>query len=443
MRTICGLLTLFVLWHQTAAEAQVVTVTVQSRVCVRGTCHQMTGYGSGVVVATEGRGHSIVLTAAHNFNLTDTQGRPTTSGTIDSVMVGGARAELVQRWYDDRSDLAIVRVAGQFPSVAPLAQMPPAPGDRVAVSGYDYAQSGRPVLHGVQCQVVTANPGERGTTSRSWPVGMSGGAVLNADGNLVGIAVTSSGFQINRNFRELIHYYAPQAVMPEPRSAATEQPASVSPDRPGTVPLIEDVAASKGTVEQLADASTAGVQGRTAEPEGSGAGGKDTASAKERLEHGKQAVGTAVDTADSLLSNPLVQAAILAGTGGSGAAALSAWQMLMAVRRRKKEQATSQPQTAGTSVPSSPVQEVPAVAAGVSAESDKVIAELKEQLRVARASASRPPRLIEVPVDRWNDAYAWAKAEMARDGSRPATQHFVRLESLIQQFMAANPDKGA
>ncbi len=349
-----------------AANGQMVTVRVHSSVCSDGTCFGVAGYGTGVVVATEGN-TSLVLTAAHNFDLTDRHGYPTRNGQINAVRIAGtARGELLRRWRDDTMDLAVVRAYGSFPAV-PMATTPPRAGDTVTINGYDFADTSRPELRQTVCEVLDANPGDRAHTSRSWPVGTSGGGVFDRGGNLVGIAVTSNGFIVNRNFRQVVLSLARRAEFPPPNVTASADAgqAAAAESGPSSQGETQDASTHPSASEiqryrrdDSAKSSGDTVQADPARPEaatrpsaasetGSMPGGRSSlqetlqptqqADAADRLEQAKEGADKAVDLVDAIVSNPFVSTAIVGATGGTGAAGLAAWQMLMTYRRKRKQ----------------------------------------------------------------------------------------------------------
>jgi len=128
----------------------------------------------------------------------------------------------------------------------------------------------------------------------------------------------------------------------------------------------------------------------------------------------------------------LAEMLIGGATGGTSVAVI--WGLKSAAafyRRRKKRQAgqlsTEQP---------ADVVDVPAVAQPVAGVPDKT-AELQAEIAGLRAQLSRPPKYVEVPVDTWNAAYAWAKEQMSTDRPNSIVAHSERLESLMRQYVAA------
>lgn len=405
-----------------AASGQMVTVRVHSSVCSGGTCFGLLGCGTGVVVANEGNA-SLILTAAHNFDLTDRNGYPTRNGQINAIHVAGrTRAELLRRWNDGTMDLAVLRAYGTFPAI-PLAETPPEPGDTVTINGYDFADTSHPELRATTCRVIDVDPGQQAHTSRSWPAGTSGGAVIDAAGNLVGIAVTSNGFIANRNFRQVVLSLARNAEFPPPnviasadagQPAAAEsgpssqgetQDASAQPaaseiqryERDAIAKLRSELDALKAqqaatqdadpprgqpppglqdTPSDTSEQSTEGTRERTVSPPAGGVESEDSASpdvspkqensdtsaapvddndtTRERV---AETTDKAVGLVDAIVSNPFVSTAIVGATGGTGAAGLAAWQMLMAYRRKRKQNAGPSDRSASPPSQPSPPQE--------------------------------------------------------------------------------------
>jgi hypothetical protein len=154
------------------------------------------------------QGGTVFLTAGHNF-------KSRIGGKLTLLHIQGVSARLTGQWLDDRSDFATVFVPDTKFKLQPLALEPPKPGDVIAVSGYDYAITTRPKIRHYHGMTVKAEPGEFATSDISCPVGCSGGPVVNNRSELVGIAVFSSSFQANRNFREVVLAQYPVAVFAE------------------------------------------------------------------------------------------------------------------------------------------------------------------------------------------------------------------------------------
>lgn len=393
-----------------ASFAQMVTVRVQSSVCTNGICTSMSGYGTGVVVATEGN-TSLVLTAAHNFDLTDRNGYPTQNGQINAIRIGGrARGELLRRWRDSVMDLAVVRAYAALPAV-PLSTQPPHAGDTVTVNGYDFADTSQPQLQATTCRVLNAEQGERAHTNRSWPVGTSGGGVFDTAGNLVGIAVTSNGFIANRNFREVIESLTRYGTFETPRQklsadagqpAATESVPSTQGETPDgskqsaagdmqryvrskengqkfeqTAATVKDSLPVESSIADPAGPETVPRPSAASETGSMPSGQPATQEApqpKQQTDVAAQTSSTsnninkAITLVDAIVSNPWTATAITGATGGAGAAGLAGWQMLMAYRRRKKSESQADGQVADA--PSQDPTKAPPMAHAVEVKSD-------------------------------------------------------------------------
>lgn len=127
---------------------------------------------------------------------------------------------------------------------------------------------------------------------------------------------------------------------------------------------------------------------------------------------------------------------LLAGaTGGSSVAVIWGLKSAAAFYRRRKQRKTGELSNSQPAVllPVDPVAVAPPADIAVP---DKA-AELQSEIVALRAQLTRPPKLIEVPVDNWNRAYAWAKEQMSSDGHRSFVAHSERLESLMRQYEAA------
>lgn len=116
-------------------------------------------------------------------------------------------------------------------------------------------------------------------------------------------------------------------------------------------------------------------------------------------------------------------------TGGTGVAAIWAIKSAAAFYRRRRKR---KPQRLSNTQPADAVPDAPA-GDGVP---DKT-AELQSEIVALRARLARPPKLIEVPVDKWNAAYAWAIEQMSDDRPHTILAFKERLESLMRQYVAA------
>lgn len=358
-------------------DAQVARLELRWQNCPAGVmCQRVDGYGTAVAVAHHQSG-TVFATAAHSFR---SQGA---GFKLSRLTVQGKPAELNGQWLDTKSiDFALVFVPRvKFPLV-PLATTPPQVGDRFYVSGFDFAVSSRPVIRYYKGEVTKAEHGDFGQTSISWPVGTSGGPVVTRTGELIGIAVHSSGFMINWDFARVIAERFPEATFADATPAARyvrredARQKTTAPSKPEVKPLPSEAVAAPHPVRASSDQSTdSNNQQTAAEPvavtgkatratqspgkdlpnRNSQRQGESTGTAPEsrtsppasttrhdaepvgRVAGTRSRAGEVLDAADSLLLNPWIQAAIVGASGGTGAAALAGWQVLSRLRRRRSE----------------------------------------------------------------------------------------------------------
>ena len=141
------------------------------------------GAGSGVVVGTE-QGHSLVVTAWHVVESYCDEAGDVCVGV--SVVAGGERYHGSLRSFNRQEDLAVLDVEGVLP-MATLASAVPPLGTEVLTIGFPQGEhdfqhnEGRIVRHsGCSFESCLA------TNARAWS-GFSGGALINLDGELVGV----------------------------------------------------------------------------------------------------------------------------------------------------------------------------------------------------------------------------------------------------------------
>lgn len=122
-------------------------------------------------------------------------------------------------------------------------------------------------------------------------------------------------------------------------------------------------------------------------------------------------------------------------TGGSSVAVIWGLKSAAAFYRRRKQRKAGELSNTQP-VATQPIEPIHASPAAAVAVPDKTV-ELQSEIVALRAQLARPPKLVEVPVDRWNMAYAWAKEQMSADGPKTIVAHTERLESLMRQYAAA------
>lgn len=409
------------------AEAQFNYVRNDQAICTGFACHsRMSAYGSCVAVA-HWQGGTVFLSAGHNFE------PDTPSHKIVRVTIGGASANLRRWWYRNPEvpnvDFAVLHLPGRLAELMPLASSPPEPGDRVSVSGFDFEGDEPKAIH-FYGKVTTVESSRYGGLDFDFPVGVSGGPVTR-QGELVGIVLhhdrytrNRGGFQVNYDFRKSVLSLFPGAVFKEPETAPPPPEIEPVPDPISKSKAKAELAAKlKKAQEELAALKAAETEKPAETPVEKPVEKPVEQPPKKGL---KEKASSAITIADTVVSNPWVSAAIVGGTGGTGAAGLAVWQLLMTRRRRKKKKVTWDPDKDMTQVEPSPI---PNEAAVVSA--------LRKRLAKAENKLAAPPQYIDVPVDHWNRAYAWAKRQMANDKFLNVKDHYFLQESLIKQYLTA------
>lgn len=123
-------------------------------------------------------------------------------------------------------------------------------------------------------------------------------------------------------------------------------------------------------------------------------------------------------------------------TGGSSVGIIWGLKSAAAFYRRRKQRKSGELSTNSQPVVTQPLESIALASLSDVMMPDKT-AELQSEVVKLRAQLTRPPKLIEVPIDNWNRAYAWAKEQMSSDGHRSFVAHSERLESLMRQYEAA------
>lgn len=349
------------------AEGGLVKVVADMTVCTNPMfCQQQTSYGSGVVVGTFNN-QSIVLTAGHVFQGHDRQGLPV-DAQLRRVLVNGHKSKKVASWVtsDPPCDFAIVLVEHNFGQVSPLSDVPPKEGDKVCISGFDFAARDTPKLIVNQGTITSVKKGEFTEVDFSSASGISGGPVVDKAGNVKGLLVHTAGIMPNFDFRKSILHYMRDADLPPPNPIRYER--KVPDPRPD--PQFSKEALLQAEIDKLkkekatwkateSDASDTGKQLPPTEDTSQQAGSGDSTGSGETTPDstskpslgsraataagkGLDAVQVGLSFADKALSNPLVIAALAAtGVGSSlvGAkAGISLGNSAMAwLRRRKKK----------------------------------------------------------------------------------------------------------
>jgi len=346
------------------AEGGLVKVVADMTICTNPMfCQQQTSYGSGVVVGTFNN-QSIVLTAGHVFQGHDRQGLPV-DAQLRRLRINGHKAKKVASWVtsDPPCDFAIVLVEHNFGEVTPLSDVPPKEGDKVCISGFDFAARDTPKLIVNEGTITSVKKGEFTEVDVSSASGISGGPVVDKAGNVKGLLVHTAGIMPNFDFRKSILHYMRDANLPPPNPIRFER--RVPPPKPDTqfsevdsARLREAEKKQRELEAELAALEKQKKQWKATEqevaplPPEEKPEEEENPSLRDRVKAGAgktlDAAEVGLSFADRALSNPLVIAALSAtglGTGLVGAkagvslgnAAFAWW------RRRKKKKGGSEP----------------------------------------------------------------------------------------------------
>ena len=220
------------------ASAQVSPLKVVIKDCPNLTfCRTETGYGSAVAVALTSKG-TVYATAGHNLKNSSGQ------GTIVSLAISGCPAKVIGGWVDSRAtDFGLVLATGVRGTPIVLASKLAVDGEPCLVAGYIKGDLAEQVIHRVRGHVGVVRQNQFGLYASDVRgiVGMSGGAVVNGDNELIGIHVHADGFCVNwprnpdrpnaRGFRETVLSYFPDAQFAEP-VRYTRDPETAPPPPP-------------------------------------------------------------------------------------------------------------------------------------------------------------------------------------------------------------------
>lgn len=434
---------LLVLSLCTSAGAQIRTLFVETKECpLNLMCRKEFGYATCFAVAySPSKNEYVYLTAGHN--LKGSSGK----ATVTKVEVGGTRARVIAGWVKTGVvDFAIV--ASSVPAtLRRLSERAPAVGEKVLLAGYDYAGSRtRPTMRRMLSDVVQTDPGKFCITSVSTTTGMSGGPAVNEAGDCVGMVIYDSAILGNwpgiRGFRESVRHYFPDAEFavetapPPPVTGlvAANGPAGIKKNpikettRQMSAAEISLAAKLKTATSELAKVRTDLAAKDVTAPAGPKA---DSSGASKIIKAVVKAAPVVAEVAAGGGASAAVGAAggvgMFALLGPYAIPAFAAWTIGREVvprgaawRRRKKK---STNEWSPDSVDLAPVT------------SDT--ASLKRQLARAESKLAAPPQYIDVPVDHWNRAYAWAKRQMANDKFLDVKDHYFLQESLIKQYLTA------
>ena len=455
------------------AFAQVRTLYVETKECpLNLMCRKEFGYGTCFAVAySPSRGEYIYLTAGHNLK------GSTGNATVCSVDVGGHPARVVAGWVKMATvDFAIVASRLEA-TIQPIADRDPVNGESLRLTGYDYANSRQsPQVSRVVANLVSVDPGKFCSISRSTTTGMSGGPVLGDDGNCIGMITYDSSILGNwvspphRSFKDSVRHYFPDAefapakVEKYERKESPPVKSTVRAMTPQEIDLTEklrkareELAAAKLTSQPESRPPATTVESATAESQ---ARPKDTGSKLAALAGGVKKMAE--------VAGPVITAAapVAAETGwlallgpyalpvGAGLwAAREIAPRVTAWNRRRKEKKAGQPvdgmvgyvhkEDGSVALANQPLREQPQPETPDDRLRFKEVQRLKRKVSDLELKLSVPPSFIEVPVDRWNLAFAFAKRHMAEDGTRSTEDFYDKQESLIRQFLAAYSPEGA
>jgi len=439
---------LAILLFSSSAMAQIHTLFVETKECpLNAFCRKEYGYGTCFAVAySPSRGEYIYLTAGHN--LKGSSGK----ATVCRVEVGGLPARVVGGWVKTGEvDFAIV-ASKQTATLRALSPVAPAVGEEVILAGYDFAASRTtPTLRRMPAKIVQTDPGKFCITSVSTTTGMSGGPVVNAKGYAVGMVVYDSAMLGNwpsaRSFRDSVRHYFPDSEFANFVDSAPPPPKLSTPS---DIPMRKKDPV-KETTRQMTPQEI-GLTGRLKEATSELARVKEALKAEGSVEpDGQKATGSGaskiiekVVKAAPVIKAVAEGAGVAAGGSSLGLVALAGpyaplalaglWVAREAVprvtawRRRRKKKVTE----GATYLAEPPLMNVVPVAPEVEEDIG-----LRDRLARAEARLATPPKYIDVPVDHWNRAYNWAKAQMNTDRSLSVKDHYFKQESLIRQFLAA------
>lgn len=356
------------------AEAGLVKVVADMSVCSNPMfCQNQRSYGSGVVVG-DYKGRSIVLTAGHVLQGHDRQGVPC-KAQLRSLLVSGTTARVIGSWVDSDPpvDFAILLVDKKFKETVPLGSRP-RKGDAVTIYGWDFAVSDKPELVTRSGKITDDTPRQMVQVDFTSGSGISGGPVIDRNGNLSGILVHSTGIMPNYDFRRSILSLLRDANLPPPnpekyvrkvddKKAASNQVSAAEKKQAELEAIIsqlkkekEEWQATKKPTETVV--SDTGKQSPPTEDTSPKDSSGDSTGSGETIQDStsKRSIGSRVVTgakktldaaevglsfADSLLSNPLVMVALGATGMGASLAGVKAGVSLSSsalawMRRRKK-----------------------------------------------------------------------------------------------------------
>lgn len=330
-------------------------VFIESQRCRDGYCQR--GESSGTIIHSEA-GWSYVLTVAHG------NGEPG-----ETLTVCGTEADIVAR--DPQIDLSLLRFRFATDLVATIGN-DLQPGQQAWLFTFRGRKADRKAVTVIDRQWVTgvARQGDSGGSVHAARRTI-GGVVVGVSGNQTYVVPASvcrrfvaahlSGWKASADAGQ------PAAAESVPSTQGETQDASQQPaagdtryerskentpkfeQPPGTVKDSLPVPSSAsdparpetGTRPSTAPETGSMPGGQPAQQEASQPG--QPAGAADRRQHARDVGGKVVDAADSILSSPWVQAAILGASGGTGAAGLAGWQMLMAYRRRRQNTVPASP----------------------------------------------------------------------------------------------------
>ena len=334
-----SILTLWWLCLWAPAFAQEARLKSDLRVCSMMGCKTEKTIGNAVYVARNKENtESIVVTACHMFHARNS----TAKVDIDNsrILVDGHRATILKRWHTNDVDLAMLHVQAGIPDGTGLAvtdERDPSTGDAVYLMGYvndlTTATYDGKVTDGPKREADYYSHG-----------GLSGAGVYYSDnGYLAGIhsGVRYDNPQGNnghkrftsiRNLEQLLNSYAPGMLsglefLELERIKADEKPTKTLPPEKWE-PTTSEAPEQPVTTYKEQDQDQDQDQPKKEEP---ASGLKKTA--KTAVETG----GKVLDTAESIVNNPLFQIAVGVGLPGGGAAGLYVAQRVLAARRKIKD----------------------------------------------------------------------------------------------------------
>lgn len=340
--------------------AQECRVESRTTICVAGFCKQSGGAGNGVYVArNDDNSASMVATAAHVLDGGDRSAR------VESVTVDGTPAQILGRWNDGSTDLALLRVSGPADGVAIHATEIPPAGTAIRMIGI---VDGRVATH-----TGTLIDSERRRGQYGGGSGFSGSGIYGPENRLLGIhngkTTGEDGswyrkFTSIRRLDQFVSQYAPD--LKTGRELAIKGVA-VAAATPSPTTLQGTGAGASG--DAGGDWKPSKADNGDAEPDAA------ADSSSSLVDKGKKIVGAAADAATDVVAGTAEGVGDSIGPGAIGAFAKGGWPALGAYvvghagyailqRRRRRRQSDAESSASGKS-PEKPIVDSGASSSGL------------------------------------------------------------------------------